>query len=348
MAIGFTWDWKYRLINGYRWLKKILFRLNPETAHALTLNGLALLEKLKLTKLLPLPAAESHEVMGLSFPNRIGLAAGMDKNGDYIDALAALGFGFIEVGTVTPKPQHGNPRPRLFRLPEQEAIINRMGFNNKGVDYLVQRLQQTKFKGVLGVNLGKGRDTPIEHAADDYLYGLHQVWPYASYVTINISSPNTENLRQLQQIDLLRDLLRALKSAQALYSQQSGKYVPLVVKIAPDLAAEQVTQMAELFLAEKIDAVIATNTTLSRDGVEGSVWAQESGGLSGKPLFTPSTTIVQQLHSVLADKIPIIACGGIMTVEDAQAKFAAGASLLQIYSGLIYRGPGLIRELRKI
>lgn len=279
--------------------------------------------------------------MGLNFPNRTGLAAGLDKNGDYIDALASLGFGFIEIGTVTPKPQPGNPLPRLFRLTDHDAIINRMGFNSKGLDYVAERLKKTKYKGILGINIGKNRDTPLENAVDDYRIGFRQMAPFASYITVNISSPNTQSLRDLQHGDLLRTLLKTLKQEQALQSN----YVPLVVKIAPDLTLEELKNTAEILLAEKIDGVIATNTTLSRKGAENSPYAKESGGLSGKPLREQSTRIIRELAHLLQNKIPIIGCGGVFSAEDAREKLQAGASLLQIYTGLIYRGPALISEL---
>jgi len=329
----------------YPFLKHVLFCLQPETAHAVTLKSLRLLEKIKLISFIHSPVLAPKNVMGLHFSSPVGLGAGLDKNGDYIEALAALGFGFIEVGTVTPKAQTGNPQPRLFRLPEQEALINRMGFNNKGVDYLVKQLRKTAFKGILGVNIGKNKDTPIEHALDDYLYGFNRVLPFASYVTINISSPNTEHLRQLQHADLLQNLLQYLKKAQNTFFQTHNKYVPLVVKIAPDLSSEQVIDMANIFLSEKIDGIIATNTTLSREGVENYLLAKELGGLSGKPLFSRSTHILKQFHQILGNTIPIIASGGILSVEDAHEKIKAGASLLQIYTGFIYKGPALIRQL---
>ncbi len=328
----------------YSLAKKFLFRLDPEVSHQVTLKSLRLLHRCHLLPHFP-PAKSPHQVMGLTFPNPVGLAAGLDKNGDYIDALAALGFGFIEVGTITPKPQQGNDKPRLFRLTEQEAIINRMGFNNKGLDYLVERLQKTKYTGVLGINIGKNKQTPNEQATDDYLLGFRRVAPFASYVTINISSPNTQGLRELQESDKLKSLLSVLKNEQRAFQQSQKKYVPLVVKIAPDLSPEQVGEMAEIFLQEKIDGVIATNTTLSRAGVEQSIYASESGGLSGRPLLHSSTDIVRQLHMILRDDIPIIACGGIFSKEDALAKLAAGARLIQIYSGLIFAGPELIREV---
>jgi dihydroorotate dehydrogenase len=326
----------------YNTIKKLLFHLDPETAHGFTLKSLKLGHCLGLTNFLPKPPSSPCTFMGINFPNRVGLAAGLDKNGDYIEALASLGFGFIEVGTITPKPQDGNPTPRLFRVTEHEAIINRMGFNNKGCDHLVERLKQTKFKGILGVNIGKNRDTSIENAVDDYLYGFRALAPYASYITINISSPNTESLRALQQADMLKALLGNLKAEQAEFAKQK-KYVPLVVKIAPDLTPDDIEDIAKILLSEKIDGVIATNTTVSRDGVEDVPYGNEVGGLSGRPLTSSSTAVIQQLSQLLRGQIPIIASGGVMNGADAAEKFAAGASLVQLYTGLIYRGPGLIR-----
>ncbi len=326
----------------YSLIKKILFCFDPETSHTLSLDLLYYLEKLGLTHLLPNQINNPSTVMGLDFPNRVGLAAGLDKNGDYIDALATLGFGFLEIGSITPRPQPGNAKPRLFRLVNESAIINRMGFNNKGVDYLVERLKQTRYKGILGINIGKNRDTSLDNALDDYLFVMKRVLPYASYITINISSPNTEGLRDLQHGEYLRTLLRELKKEQAQYKT---KYVPLLVKISPDLTSHEVSQMAEIFLAENIDGVIATNTTTSRNGVEHSSFAAELGGLSGKPLLLPSTMILQQFHQLLQQKIPIIGCGGIASVDDAKEKIHAGASLVQIYTGFIYQGPGLVRAL---
>ncbi len=331
----------------YAFIKKILFCLDPERAHHVTLKTLNLAQKLRLTQLLPSVAHSPRTVMGLQFSNPIGLAAGLDKNGEYIDALAALGFGFIEVGTITPRPQPGNLLPRLFRLPEQEAIINRMGFNNKGVDYLVEQLKKTKFTGILGVNIGKNKDTSIENAVTDYVHVLRRVISFASYITINISSPNTENLRQLQHGELLKNLLNTLKAEQAMFSTNTNKYVPLVVKISPDLTQDELAQMCQIFLAEKIDGVIATNTTVSRDGVELSPFATEMGGLSGKPLMMRSTEVIKQLRVLLNNQIPIIACGGISSAEDAQEKIAAGANLIQIYTSLIYQGPRLVRDISK-
>jgi dihydroorotate dehydrogenase len=282
-------------------------------------------------------------VMGIRFPNPVGLAAGLDKNGDYIDALAALGFGFIEVGTVTPRPQAGNPKPRLFRLPRAQAIINRMGFNNRGVDYLLANVQRARFRGVLGINIGKNFDTPVERAVDDYLIGLRKVYPHAGYVAVNISSPNTPNLRRLQEHDALLVLLQALKAEQRQLAQQHCKYVPLAVKIAPDLAGEAVADIAALIRDQEIDAVIATNTTLAHDAVAHLPHGGEAGGLSGAPLMQRATEVVRQLHAVLRGDVPIIAVGGIMCGADAVAKVQAGAALVQLYSGFIYRGPGLIK-----
>jgi len=284
-------------------------------------------------------------VMGIAFPNPVGLAAGLDKNGDYIDALAALGFGFIEVGTVTPRPQPGNPKPRLFRLPRAQAIINRMGFNNQGVDYLLANVRRARYRGVLGINIGKNFDTPVERAVDDYVIGLRKVYAYASYVAVNISSPNTPNLRHLQEHDALLALLRTLKAEQQQLAQQHGKYVPLAVKIAPDLSAAAVADIAAILRNQGIDAVIATNTTLARDVVAHLPQGNEAGGLSGAPLTGRATEVVHQLHAVLQGDVPIIAVGGIMTAADAVAKARAGASLVQLYSGFIYRGPALITEV---
>lgn len=318
--------------------------MDPEKAHHFTLRALKIAHSIGVTKIIKkndLPC----KMMGLHFANPIGLAAGLDKNGDYIDALASLGFGFIEIGTVTPKPQIGNPFPRLFRLPKSRAIVNRMGFNNKGLDYVVERLKNSTYKGVLGVNIGKNRDTPLESAHEDYILGFRRVAPFASYVTVNISSPNTENLRKLQQGDLLKNLLQKLKHEQKIFFDFSKKYVPLVVKVAPDLADDEIKQMAEIFLIEKIDGVIATNTTLNRDQIKDF---SEAGGLSGQPLGTPSTAVIKKLHDVLRDQIPIMGCGGIFSGKDMEEKWQAGAKLFQIYSGLIYEGPHMIFELVEI
>jgi dihydroorotate dehydrogenase len=324
----------------YSLIKNFLFLLPPEMSHTFALESLRLSHSFSFKKASPTHTTPLH-IMGLEFPNSIGLAAGLDKNGDYIDALGALGFGFIEVGTVTPKPQAGNPKPRLFRLKAEEALINRMGFNNKGIDHLIERLKKTRYQGILGINIGKNKETSLDQAIEDYLFGFKKLAPFASYITINISSPNTPSLRDLQQEDLLRELVKALKTEQA----KQPRYVPLVVKIAPDLSTPQLEEMADIFLAEKIDGIIATNTTLSREGVANSPYKNENGGLSGLPLKQKATHILQQLHFLLKNKIPIIGCGGIASREDAQQKFAAGASLLQIYTGLIYQGPRLIQTL---
>jgi len=322
--------------------RPLLFSLDPETAHEFSLAALNLAGRV-------LPAAKPSasdpvDVMGLRFPNRIGLAAGLDKNGEAIDGLARFGFGFVEIGTITPRPQPGNPRPRMFRLPEVRGIINRMGFNNHGVDALVANVKAAKYRGVLGINIGKNFDTPIERAADDYLACLDRVYPLASYVTVNISSPNTKNLRQLQGESELDDLLGRLKARQQELADRHGRYVPLTLKIAPDLEPSQVVNIADALRRHRIDGVIATNTTISRDKVQGVRYAEQQGGLSGAPVFEASTAIVAQLAQALGGELPIIAAGGVLDGRGACAKLAAGASLVQLYSGLIYRGPGLVDE----
>ena len=322
-----------------------LFRMDPEDAHHYTLAGLRQLGRTGLASLLA-PAAVNapRTVMGLNFRNAVGLSAGLDKDGSCIDGLAALGFGFIEVGTVTPRPQPGNPRPRMFRLPQANALINRLGFNNLGVDQFVANVEAARYKGVLGLNIGKNADTPIERAVDDYRYCLERVYPFASYVTINISSPNTKNLRQLQAADELDLLLGALKEKQQHLADLHGKLVPLVLKIAPDLDDEQIKSIAGTVLRHGIDGVIATNTTLSRTAVVGLAHAEEAGGLSGQPVFDASNAVIRRLHAELGNSVPIIGVGGIFSGADAQAKIAAGASLVQLYTGLIYRGPALVGE----
>jgi dihydroorotate dehydrogenase len=331
-------------MNPYNLLRPALFTLDPETAHDATLTSLNTAHCLGLSRLIPKPLDDPRSVMGLNFPNPVGLAAGLDKNGECINGLAALGFGFIEIGTITPRPQPGNPRPRLFRLPEAKAIINRMGFNNHGVDVLVANVERANFKGVLGINIGKNADTPIEKAADDYLICLRKVYAHSSYVTVNISSPNTKNLRQLQGGDELDALLTQLKSEQGKLAQQQGRYVPLALKIAPDLDTEQIKQIASLLIKHRIDGVIATNTTLSREGVEGLVHGNETGGLSGAPVKDKSTAVIRALSAELGGALPIIGVGGISSGADAVEKMQAGASLVQIYSGLIYRGQSLVTE----
>lgn len=329
----------------YSILKKILFALDPETAHDTALKWLELARRTGLSRFLNRKSDHPVSVMGLSFPNRVGLAAGFDKNGDYIDALAALGFGFIEVGTVTPRPQTGNPRPRLFRLSEEQGIINRMGFNNKGYEHLVRRLEQTAYRGILGINIGKNKDTPLESAIDDYLLGFRTFWKHASYITINVSSPNTPGLRDLQHSEFLARLLCVLKQEQHAVCLNEKKHVPLVLKISPDLTDAELTDIANIALKEKIEGIIATNTTIHREGVENSRHAKETGGLSGLPLFTRSTQLTSRLRDLLHDRIPIIASGGVMNQHTGREKLRAGAQLLQIYSGFIYGGPSIIHEL---
>lgn len=330
----------------YSIFRPAIFSLDPETAHNLSLKLLKLAYNARATSLIKVTSANKPlTIMGLDFKNPVGLAAGMDKNGDYIDALSALGFGFIEVGTITPQPQPGNPKPRLFRLPEHQAIINRMGFNNLGIDHLIHQLKTTAYKGILGINIGKNFDTPIKNASSDYLIGLRKSYALASYITLNISSPNTKNLRQLQQADEIKKLLSVLKEEQLKLQQIHKKYTPLVVKIAPDLEHDEITHIARLLLEFNIDGVIASNTTISREAVPGHIHAKEAGGLSGVPLKQLSTRVITSLASALNGQIPIIAVGGILNSKDAQDKLNAGASLVQIYTGLVYRGPQLIEEI---
>ncbi len=332
----------------YSMLRPALFRLQPETAHHLTLKSLNTFYRMGMSRLIAQPIPDDpRTVMGLSFPNPVGLAAGLDKNGECIDGLASLGFGFIEIGTITPLPQPGNPKPRLFRLPEAQAIINRMGFNNEGVDALIRNVAHADYKGILGINIGKNATTPIEHASDDYLSCLRSVYPHASYVTVNISSPNTKNLRKLQDEDALDDLLMQLKNEQRNLEDKHGKHVPIALKIAPDMEDEQIAQIAGLLMKHEMDGVIATNTTLSRVGVEHLLHGSEAGGLSGAPVREKSTALIRKLASHLQGALPIIGAGGILSGADAAEKIEAGASLIQIYSGLIYRGPGLISECAK-
>ncbi|MBM3365286.1 MAG: quinone-dependent dihydroorotate dehydrogenase [Betaproteobacteria bacterium] len=331
----------------YPLVRPLLFSLDPESAHDLTLSALSAAAKIGFTQRLTKPLPDPRTVMGIWFPNPVGLAAGLDKDGACIDGLAALGFGFIEIGTVTPRPQPGNPKPRMFRLPQANALINRMGFNNGGVDALVRNVQASRFyqnkQGVLGLNIGKNADTPIERAIDDYLICLDKVYPFADYVTVNISSPNTKNLRQLQQASELGTLLSALKNSQRTLADRYGRYVPIALKIAPDLDHEQIKSIAELLLQHQIDAVIATNTTITRGAVSGLPHADEAGGLSGAPVLPLSNHVISALRSELKDTIPIIGVGGILSGEDARAKIDAGASLVQLYTGLIYRGPALVK-----
>ncbi len=329
----------------YALLRPLLFALEAEAAHRFTLDALQGLNRIGLPlPPRPAPSACARSVMGIDFPNPVGLAAGLDKNGEYIDGLARLGFGFLEVGTVTPRPQPGNPRPRLFRLPAASAVINRLGFNNDGVDHLVENVRHAGYRGVLGINIGKNADTPLERAADDYLACLRKVYPLASYVTVNISSPNTRDLRQLQQTGELDRLLGALKAEQRKLADVHGKHVPLAVKIAPDLDAAQVASIAQSLLRHRVEAVIATNTTTAREGLAGMAHAGEAGGLSGAPLAAASVKIIIYLNQSLKGEIPIIGVGGILSGGDAREKIAAGANLVQLYTGLVYRGPALVRE----
>ena len=328
----------------YAFARHFLFALDAETAHDLTLASLRTAAALHLPVACAAPAAQPVALMGLTFPNRIGLAAGLDKNGECIAGLAALGFGHVEIGTVTPRPQPGNPKPRLFRLPRRQAIINRMGFNNHGVDALVANVQRSGYQGILGINIGKNFDTPIERAAEDYLACLRKVYAHASYVTVNISSPNTKDLRRLQGDAELDHLLGALKHEQAGLAQTHGRHVPLALKIAPDLDEAQLQSIADALRRHRIEAAIVTNTTLSREGVEHLAHADEAGGLSGAPLFARSTAVLRALAQRLGGEVPLIGVGGIMRGRDARAKLEAGAQLVQLYTGLIYRGPALVRE----
>ena len=329
----------------YNLARQLLFKFSPEVSHDLSLDLIGAGGRLGLNALLcKAPALSPVTVMGLDFPNPVGLAAGLDKNGAAIDGFAQLGFGFVEIGTVTPRPQPGNPKPRIFRLPQAEAIINRMGFNNLGVDNLVSRVRAARYKGILGINIGKNFDTPVERAVEDYLICLDKVYAHASYVTVNVSSPNTPGLRSLQFGDSLKQLLEALHVRQLQLAARHGKHVPLAIKIAPDMTDEETVLVAQALLESGMDAVIATNTTLSRIGVEGLAHGDEAGGLSGAPVREKSTHTVRVLAAELAGRLPIIAAGGITEGEHAAEKISAGASLVQLYSGFIYKGPALIRQ----
>lgn len=337
----------------YQIIRKLLFLLSPETAHHITLVSLSVLDSLgvlKLTKVKDVSQA-SVTVMGIRFPNKVGLAAGLDKNGEYIKPLANLGFGFIEIGTVTPRAQDGNPAPRLFRLPQAKAIINRMGFNNHGIDYLIANVKTARksgFKGVIGINIGKNFDTAVEDATEDYLIGLRAAYLHADYITINISSPNTPGLRTLQYGEELNQLLSAIKAEQLRLETEHKRYIPIAVKVAPDLNAEEIEEISKTLLKNKVDALIATNTTLSRDAVASLKHGDEMGGLSGNPVKDLSTKAIKIFHKHLKQEIPIIGVGGISSAEDAQEKLNAGATLVQVYTGLIYEGPNLIKRCQKI
>jgi dihydroorotate dehydrogenase len=330
----------------YSAIRKVLFQFDAETIHELTIKGLKKTGKSPVNMLYKQSVKDKPlTVMGIKFPNPVGLAAGLDKNGECINAFAAMGFGFVEVGTVTPRPQPGNDKPRIFRLPAANAVINRMGFNNKGVDYLVSQVQSANFKGILGINIGKNKDTSEENAKDDYIHCMRKVYNFSSYITVNISSPNTPGLRSLQYGDALDDLLSSLKVEQKVLAEQYGKYVPVAVKIAPDLTEEEVTSIAKSLIDNDIDGVIATNTTLSREGVEGLEFENEQGGLSGAPVKEKSTQVIKLLAQALGNKLPIIGVGGIASSDDANEKLQAGASLVQVYTGFIYQGPPLVKEI---
>jgi len=330
----------------YSIAQKIMMRIDPEKVHDWVLGffhktGNSLFNRFYSQKV----KSDPIEVMGITFPNCVGLAAGLDKDGEAIDAFHKMGFGHIEVGTVTPKPQPGNPKPRMFRVKEEEAIINRMGFNNKGVDNLVENLKARRSNILVGVNIGKNKDTPLDEGKNDYLMCMEKVYPHAAYITVNISSPNTPGLRSLQYGELLNELLSELKVKQRVLTEDHGRYVPLALKIAPDLSEKEIDSIAVSLLENKFDAVIATNTTLDRQGIRGLQHAEENGGLSGCPLFHSSTAVIAKLHSKLQKRIPIIGVGGINNAHDAQMKFEAGADLVQIYTGFIYQGPALIKQI---
>lgn len=328
----------------YDLARKALFAVDPETAHELTLESLRLGHRMGATRLLCKLRQQPVRCMGLEFPNPVGVAPGLDKNGDYFEALGGLGFGFVEIGTVTPRPQPGNPRPRVFRLPRAQAMINRLGFNNKGVDHLVRRVRRHRFQGVLGINIGKNFDTPLERAVDDYLHCLDKVYAYADYVTLNVSSPNTKNLRDLQSEAELGRLLAAVMTRRSELADRHGRNVPLAVKVAPDLEDEQIGVIAEVVAHHGMDAVIATNTTVGRAGVEGLPHADEAGGLSGAPLKARADRVLAALRAALPLRVALIGVGGITRGADAVDKLDLGADLVQFYTGMVYRGPELVAE----
>ena len=333
-------------MNIYPLLRRVLFSFEPERAHAISMAMLETVYRLKLSRVLfGKRKLAPVKVLGLEFPNPVGLAAGLDKNGEHIDALAACGFGFVEVGTVTPRPQPGNPQPRLFRLKVDQAIINRMGFNNKGVEYLVERVKASRRDCIIGINIGKNRDTALENAVDDYLAAFEQVYPYADYVTVNISSPNTPGLRDLQHGEELQRLLGSLKQRQRELAEQYRSYKPLLVKIAPDLTDDEIRQLVGTLAENEIDGVIATNTSNQRPHLESTRFAGEQGGLSGRPIQALSDHALRVLVEALDGRMPVIAVGGIMSAADAERKLAAGAALVQIYTGFIYAGPQLIADI---
>lgn len=330
----------------YPIVRPALFKLDPERAHEITFKQLRFMNgtPLELFYRQNLPS-RPVTCMGLTFKNALGLAAGLDKNAECIDAFAAMGFGFVEVGTVTPRAQAGNDKPRMFRLVEAGGIINRMGFNNLGVDHLVENVKKARFNGVLGINIGKNKDTPVEQGKEDYLICMEKVYAHAGYIAINISSPNTPGLRSLQYGEALDDLLSSIKQKQKELEKRHLKYVPLAVKIAPDLSEEELIQVADSLIRHQIDGVIASNTTLDRSLVSGLKHAEEAGGLSGRPVQSRSTAVIQRLSQELQGRLPIIGVGGIDSLTAAREKIAAGATLVQIYSGFIYQGPGLIKDI---
>ncbi len=329
----------------YSYLRPLLFALDAETAHRFTLYGLDVAHRSNLLHLAAKPPADwPTTVFGIRFPNPVGLAAGLDKNADHLDALGALGFGFVEVGTTTPRPQPGNDKPRMFRLPRHEAIINRLGFNNQGVDALVRNVQRSSYRGVLGINIGKNKDTPNEKAVDDYLFCLEKVYPHATYVTVNISSPNTQGLRDLQEEATLRRFIETLREAQERLGSQAGARKPMLLKIAPDLTEAELDGIADVLLGTGVDGLICTNTTVDHAAVASDPHGGEAGGLSGRPLYARSTEVLRGMRKRLGERIPIVGVGGILDGADAAGKIDAGAALVQIYSGMIYRGPELIAE----
>jgi dihydroorotate dehydrogenase len=328
----------------YELARKVLFATDPETAHELTMESLRLGHRVGATRLLCKTRNQPVNCMGLTFPNPVGVAPGLDKNGDYFEALGDLGFGFVEIGTTTPRPQPGNPRPRVFRLTEAQAMINRLGFNNKGVDHLVRRVRKHRFKGILGINIGKNFDTPIENAADDYLHCLEKVYPHADYVTVNISSPNTKNLRDLQGEEELDRLLGSLSQRRMELADEYERCVPMAVKVAPDLEKQAIPTLAQVVSYHRMDAVIATNTTLDRTDVEGMKHADEAGGLSGAPLKSRADRVLAALRGQLPAEVALIGVGGITKGQDAVDKLKLGAELVQFYTGMVYRGPELVTE----
>ncbi|NCX93907.1 MAG: quinone-dependent dihydroorotate dehydrogenase [Gammaproteobacteria bacterium] len=328
----------------YRLIRAVLFRMDPEKSHTFSLEALKWLNRCHLLKRSAF--SDPCTVMGLSFLNRLGLAAGLDKNGDYIEPLLKLGFGFIEVGTVTPKPQGGNPKPRLFRLPAERALINRMGFNNKGVDYLVERLKACQGLGIIGVNIGKNKDTPLESALSDYEICLEKVALFSSYVTINISSPNTPGLRDLQHEDALRTLLSGVIKKRDVLAEKLNRHLPILVKVSPDLTKAEIAQMSQVFLECAVDGVIATNTTIDRSEIHHPL-SVETGGLSGRPLFKKSTDVLSEFHRALKGRIPLIGVGGVFNAEDLNQKRASGAELIQVYTGFVYQGFDIFKAVFK-